>query len=397
MVTHKPLRLALCALLICGASTTFLSACSTPPKPKELVELERILQDPNARDVKKAPGAAKYYRQSRQYRRVSLQSYEEGNVGRAREYAILGKLRYRTAAAIKQQLEAKKRLDKANAKVAEVNPQIEALSKERNKLVDEVGEVQRKVAQARNVKAQKERRQQAMQEASLHRTDNSDQAKKVAVKNKIEAAKQAREDAITVQANEYAKGTFNRANNQLKSAIALYEGDMGSPDSIIESAGQAADLFRQAANEARPKFDAHNDKMKPAARRAALRAEARDTFGGPFTLPETHGVRIVLAMLFDKGSTTVRPASQALVKSAAELAKKYKEANLTIVGYTRKGHATENLAISNLRAKAVRDYLLTEGIKRGRMTTSGMGQDNLRYPGEPDKNDRVEIIFRIPD
>ncbi len=31
------------------------------------------------------------------------------------------------------------------------------------------------------------------------------------------------------------------------------------------------------------------------------------------------------------------------------------------------------------------------------MTTSGIGQDNLRYPGEPDKNDRVEIIFRIPD
>ncbi len=233
----------------------------------------------------------------------------------------------------------------------------ETLSKERNKLVDEVGEVQRKVAQARNAKAQKERRQQAMQEASLHRTDNSDQAKKVAVKNKIEAAKQAREDAITVKANEYAKGTFNRANNQLKSAIALYEGDMGSPDSIMESAGQAADLFRQAANEARPKYDAHDDKMKPAARRAALRAEARDTFGGPFTMPETNGVRIVLAMLFEKGSPTVRPSSQALVKSAAELAKKYKEANLTIVGYTRKGNATENLGISNLRAKAVRDYL----------------------------------------
>ena len=397
MVMHKPLRYILAAFLTVALSATFLNGCSTPPKPKELVELERILKDPNARNVKKAPGAAKFYRESRQYRRVSLQAYEEGELARAKEYAILGKLRYRTAAALNEQLEAKKRFDAANAKVGEVNPKIQALNQERNKLVAEVGEVERQLARARNRKAQEDRREQAMKNASLDRNNDTDQAKQLAVNNSLKAAKKARDAALEVDANEYAKATFNRANNQLKSAISMNQDGAGDPDTIITSADSAADLFKKAAREARPKYAEHQESMKAPARRAALREEAQNNFGGPFTVSEPTGVRVVLAMLFDKDSATIRPSSQALVKTAAELAKKYKEADIVIEGYTRKGDPTDNLATSALRAKAVRTFFEGQGIDDDRMSTNGLGQDRVRYQDDASKNDRVEIIFRIPN
>lgn len=397
MVKQTSLRMVFAACLVVGLTTLFASACSTPPKPKELVELEAIHNAPDANKVKEAPGAAKYYRESRQYRRVALEAYEEGELARASEYAILGKLRYRTAAAINEQLEAKQRLDAANAKVAEVNPKIQALSQERNKLQKEVGEVERQVARARNQRAQEERRKAALQNAALQRNSDTSGAKETAVNNKIDDAKKARDEALAVQANEFAKGTFNRANNQLKSAISMQQSQAGSPDTIMSAADQAAEFFRKAANEARPKYEEHLANMKAPARREALRKEAQNNFGAPFTVVEPTGVRVVLAMLFDEDSASVKPSSQALVKAASDLAKKYKETNIVIEGYTRKGDATENLATSSLRAKTVKSYFEGQGIKDSRITTNGYGQDNRRYEDDPSKNDRVEIIFRIPN
>jgi outer membrane protein OmpA-like peptidoglycan-associated protein len=397
MVKHKPLRLVLVALLLAALSSAFLSACSTPPKPKELVELESVLQAPDARTVKEAPGASKFYRESRQYRRVSLEAYEEGELERSQEYAVLGKLKYRTAAAIKEQTEAKQRLDAANAKVGEVNPKIQALSQERTKLQGEVGDIERQVAQARNQKAQKDRRAEALKNASLDRNNDTSGAEDVAVRNRIEAAKKAKQEALDVQADEFAKGPFNRANNQLKSLLSMYENKSGSADSMVESANQTVGLFQKAAVEARPKYQEQQQKMKKPARRQALREDAQNNFGAPFTIAEPTGVRVVLAMTFEKGSSTVRPASQGLVKAAAELAQKYDEADIVIEGYTRKGNATENLATSSLRARAVRNFFESNGIKGGRMSTNGLGQTQLRYSDDASKNDRVEIIFRIPN
>jgi outer membrane protein OmpA-like peptidoglycan-associated protein len=380
-----------------GMSATILSACSTPPKPKELTELERILQAPDALEVRDAPGAGKYYREARQYRRVARKAYEQEELERAREYAILGTLRYRTAAAIKKQLEEKKRLDAANAQVASINPELKALNQERNKLVKEVGLVERQVAQARNAQAQLKRRRKAQQGGSLDRNANTSSAERLAAGNKIAEAKEARDAALRVKADEFAEGAFNRANNQLNSAAALYSSNAGSPDAVVQSADRAAELFRQAAQAAMPQYNEYLAMQKPDARRAELRTEARNTFGAPFAMREPLGVRVILAMAFEEGSSRVRPASQALISSVVDLAKKYENAELVIEGYTRKGNATENLATSALRARNVRDAFVSQGIDDDRITTSGQGQSALRYPDDPSKNDRVEVIFRIPD
>lgn len=369
--------------------------CSTPPKPKELNELEDILQDPESRKVKDAPGASKYYREARQYRRVALQAYESREVEQAKSYAILGKLRYRTAAAVAEQHEAKQRLDEMNAKVSEVNPKLETLQTERDKLSSDLVELRSTVAQARRRKAERERREEAQNRSKVDRGSSTDAAERRAAENQIKAAEEARAEALEVNANELVKGDFNRADNSLKSARQMLASGQ-SPDSVVSSAKKAAELFDLAERKARPKYEEKQEKMEPTARRSALREDARNKFGGPYTIRDNNGARVVLANMFERDSGAMRSASRPLLNAAVELAEKYEEANIRIEGYTRRGDATRNLATSQLRARNVRDMLVDQGIDKGRIKTTGLGQEQIRYPDDPQRNDRVEIIFTIP-
>ena len=77
-----------------------------------------------------------------------------------------------------------------------------------------------------------------------------------------------------------------------------------------------------------------------------------------------------------------------------KLAKDYDEFTITIEGFTSKGDATENLGLSQLRARAAEDALVRGGVKKSRIETKGQGQERLRYPDNRSRNERVEVIFR---
>ncbi|MFW5968967.1 MAG: OmpA family protein, partial [Persicimonas sp.] len=236
-----------------------------------------------------------------------------------------------------------------------------------------------------------------LEKASMDRNDDTSEAEERAVRNKIDAVHEAKERAVEVRAEEFAKGAFNRAENRLKSTMSMFEDGSNDPDDIMESADRAKDAFRDAADEARPKFQEEEKKMQPVERRSSLREEASSTFGNPYVKDEPKGARIILARLFEAGSSAVRMSAERQVEEVAKLAEEYEEADIQIEGYTRKGDATENLATSQVRAKEVADMLESHGVDKNRIGTSGKGQERVRYQDDPDKNDRVEVIFRIPD
>lgn len=394
MLKRKSLRFLIMSLVALGLSATFLGACSTPPKPKELVDLERVLQAPDALEVRDAPGSSKYYREARQYRRVARKAYEDGEMERAQEYAVLGTLRYRTAAAIKKQLEEKTRLDKANAQVAEVNPKIKALSQERNKLTQEVAGLKIRVSRANNSNSGMQG--QANSNRGFDRNSDGSTGEMIAARNKINAAQKARDEALAVKADEYAANEYQRATKQLNAAVLLRSKKSSSPQNIGQAADDAADLFRKSAAVAKPKHEEFLAMQDPDARRSAIRNDAEETFGARFTQVEPLGVRVVMASAFDRGSWQLSGEGQTLAAAVAKLAEDYKEAKLVLEGYTRKGDPTENLGISASRARTVRKKLVAQGIDDSRISTSGLGQENPRFAGDASKNDRVEIIFRIP-
>ena len=381
-------------LAVVAALALATTACGPGPKPQPLVELERILQDPSANDVKEAPGASKPYREARQYRRLALEAWEEGDQELSHEYAILGALKYRTAAAIQEQVEAKTRLEAANAKVAETNPEITALNQERNKLVAEVDELQRQVSIARRTREEAERRQSAMARQDAMQQGAGSDSLLMALNSRIAQVEKARQAAREVDAATHAPAAFNRADNTLKSLRTMLASGATASEEMLGQANEALRLFEQARTEAAPKAAEAAEKAKPGARRAAIQQEAQQTFGGPYTVVEPNGVRVVLAELFHTGDASIRPQNQVLLEELAKLAAKYDEFGIFIEGYTStKGNATENLGTSQVRARAVKDFLTSNGVAAGRIETRGFGQERPRFPGEPAKNERVEVVL----
>lgn len=378
--------------IVCVLTLAF-TACGPGPKSQMLDDLEQQLQDPSAKDVKEAPGAAKPYREARQYRRLSLEAWQDGKDELSEEYAVLGILRYRTAAAIAEQHENKTRLDAANAKVGGANPEIVAINQEQIKLNDEVAALQREVAQARRRKEEAERRANALQnQQNMQVQDQASGAKLTALNNKLREVETAKQKADAVNAQEHAPAKYNPADNQLKSIRTLLAGSRNASDQMLADAGNALNLFQQAAVEAEPKFKEAQEKLDPTVRRSKLRSDAEAVFGSTYVQAEPAGARVILADLFDTGGSSVRPSSSRLLEELAKLAQKYDEFSIFIEGFTSaSGDATENLGLSQLRARAIKDYLTGAGVKGSRIETKGMGQDRIRYPREGSKNDRVEV------
>jgi outer membrane protein OmpA-like peptidoglycan-associated protein len=117
------------------------------------------------------------------------------------------------------------------------------------------------------------------------------------------------------------------------------------------------------------------------------------------------GISIVLILgddiLFASGSSQLNPKARDLLKAMASVLKRYASTHIDVEGYTdTAGGAALNLRLSQERAKAVADVLLSEGVAPPRITTKGFGESFPRVPtrdgvSEP-RNRRVEITL-APD
>lgn len=340
-----------------SSSLVFIFGCEKDPKPRELAELEVMWQDPETRKVKDVPGAGKYYRDAYQFRLRAEESYNEGDTIKAKEYAIWSLLKYRTAQAVAQQYEAKTRLDTSNAKLAKLNPELQAVNQERNKLMAEVDGLTRQLNVARRRKADEAKRIAAMKNATTTDTSGTsatDAQKLMQVDARIKAVEAARTQAVSVNAQKHAAAKFNRADNMLKSIRTLRQNTPVPYDTILSSANMAITAFQQSAKEAQPGFKVQVAKSNPAQRRSSLYNDASSMLGTNAVFLESTAVRVVAPRAYLPGSTKINSIGQSHIKAFIGLAKKYDEFNINIEVYTSKGSATENLSVSQVRAKKSR-------------------------------------------
>ena len=117
---------------------------------------------------------------------------------------------------------------------------------------------------------------------------------------------------------------------------------------------------------------------------------------------ETRGMVITLSgsVLFASGKADLLPAAQAkLNEVATALTNQDPDSKIVIEGHTdSKGSADLNQKLSQQRAEAVRNYLVTRGIASERVTAMGLGSaqsiaDNASAEGRAN-NRRVEIVVR---
>jgi len=112
---------------------------------------------------------------------------------------------------------------------------------------------------------------------------------------------------------------------------------------------------------------------------------------------EKSGHVAVYGILFDTGKATLQPASDEPLNQVLQLLQQDESLKLMIEGHTDNvGAAPTNLALSDKRAQAVRDWLVSKGIAADRLTAKGYGAskpvaDNNTDEGRA-KNRRVELV-----
>lgn len=98
---------------------------------------------------------------------------------------------------------------------------------------------------------------------------------------------------------------------------------------------------------------------------------------------------------FEKGKTDLCDASKFVLHDLATLMNKNPEIKLKIVGHTSaEGDANFNQKLSEGRAKAAVDFLITQGISEDRLQWEGKGSSELKDPANPESNAnrRTEFI-----
>ncbi len=101
---------------------------------------------------------------------------------------------------------------------------------------------------------------------------------------------------------------------------------------------------------------------------------------------------------FETGSATIRPASYKMLDEIFESAVVAEGLKLGVYGHTdNNGKDAVNIPLSEKRAAAVKEYLVSKGLKDGRVETQGFGSskpvaDNGTEAGRS-RNRRVEIVL----
>lgn len=107
-------------------------------------------------------------------------------------------------------------------------------------------------------------------------------------------------------------------------------------------------------------------------------------------------------VLFDVDKTDLKPSGEQTIGRLADFMREYEDRRVRVEGYTDStGAESYNQKLSERRARAVSDELVSRGIERRRIETTGFGE---QYPVASNdtsagrqQNRRVEIVFSDKD
>jgi OmpA-OmpF porin, OOP family len=172
---------------------------------------------------------------------------------------------------------------------------------------------------------------------------------------------------------------------------------------VAESREREAEAARRAAEDARRELDLQAravEEQSRAAQAAEERAqglereleelEARDT---------DRGLVLTLGdVLFDTGQSALKPGAMTTIDRLAQFMEDYPERSVRIEGHTDSAGSDEtNQQLSERRAFAVRDALLSRGVDPSRIEAVGYGETrpiaSNDSPGGRQQNRRIEIVL----
>jgi outer membrane protein OmpA-like peptidoglycan-associated protein len=212
--------------------------------------------------------------------------------------------------------------------------------------------------------------------------------------------KQAAErEAATVAAKNQAQQ--DAAQSQLQAQQSQMQAQQAQLQAEQAQAAKAqADAARAQAEaeaaEARAKAAEAN---KSAASAEAVREKLREQLNSVLATSETaRGLIVNMSdVLFDTGKYTLKPGTQVSLAKVAGILEAYPGLKVQVEGYTDSvGTDDFNQKLSENRASAVKDFLVTQGVSANNITSQGFGKndpvaDNSTSAGRQ-QNRRVNMV-----
>jgi outer membrane protein OmpA-like peptidoglycan-associated protein len=187
-----------------------------------------------------------------------------------------------------------------------------------------------------------------------------------------------------IQAGDQQAQTLGKMHAAETAQLATTSGQLANANAALAVQGQAL------VSEQQRREDADKRAAKAAADLAAFASVKQEPRGMVITLSGE--------VLFASGKSDLMSGAQAKLSEVADaLTKEDKDSKVVVEGHTdSQGGASYNQDLSQRRAQAVRDYLVTRGMASDRVTAAGFGPtrpiaDNTSPEGRAN-NRRVEIV-----
>lgn len=260
---------------------------------------------------------------------------------------------------------------------------------------------ERRAAQERQARARAEAEAEAQRrrEEEEARKREEEARRRAELEREVEAARRERAEAEKMKAElATAQEAQRRAEAEAARARAVAEQELARKSAEEsrrreEEARRSAELARQAAEQSRVAAE------QAAREKAELRARLLQQFNAVLDTRDTERGLVVNMgdVLFDTGSYTLRQLAREKLARLSGIVLNYPGLKLEAEGHTDNvGGEAFNQKLSEQRAGAVRDYLLSQGIPADQITSSGKAfsmpvADNKTAAGRQ-QNRRVELI-----
>jgi outer membrane protein OmpA-like peptidoglycan-associated protein len=235
--------------------------------------------------------------------------------------------------------------------------------------------------------------------AAREAVQTAEDAREIAVKKideeRLANDRQASSDAVARSQAQADDAT--RLKEQAQSDATKAQADMAANQAAsataINAAQADADQSRLAAQQAQQgETQANTDK---AAMRAQLSVQLNTILE---TRDSARGLIVSMSdVLFDTGKYSLKPGAREKLAKVAGILLAYPGLNIEVGGYTDNVGGDEmNQKLSENRADAVRDYLVTEGVDTNSVTAKGFGNTQPVASNDNDSgrqvNRRVELV-----
>jgi outer membrane protein OmpA-like peptidoglycan-associated protein len=343
--------------------------------------------------------------------KVPLEIYQARNAARIGQW--LGVDKYATESWAKAQVELKNAEDFQGQKKSSNKKSVMMMARDATQIFEDARVIALKrqdderLAKERQAARERQERARAEAEAEAQQRKIEEEARKRAeLEREVETARRERAEAEKMKAElATAQEAQRRAEAEAARvrAVAQEEQARRLADEARmreEEARKSADAARMREEEAKKREETARLALEQAAReKAELRAKLLQQFNAVLETRDTERGLVVNMgdVLFDTGRFTLRPLAREKLARLAGIVLSYPGLKLVSEGHTDNvGSEALNQKLSEQRANAVREYLLSQGISGDIITSSGKGfsmpaGDNKTAAGRQ-QNRRVELI-----